>query len=169
MAELVTDDGAWRAAADEELRQLLDDLLHTEKTHLTAAERLQKVHRRLGLVATVLAVLAGATVLTERSTVGAGLLALASALASGVLTFLQPDRMAEQHLAAGRQLSALRVGARQAIALDVPRVPIDELRELVRRTAEDKAAVDASAPGTGSTDYAVARLKISSGVFDRDR
>ena len=60
------------------------------------------------------------------SKVAAGLLALGAAIASGVLTFMKPERTAEQHLAAGRQLAALRVRARQALNLDLPALSPDK-------------------------------------------
>ena len=121
VADVVTSDSAaWREAADEELRQLIDDMLHTEKTHLAAAERLQGLHLWLGIAATVMATGAAATIVAALSEVAAGLLALGAAIVSGVLTFMKPERIAEQHLAAGRQLAALRVQARQVLNLDLP-------------------------------------------------
>lgn len=159
----------WREAAREELRVVIDDLLHTEKTHMAAAERLGKVHRRLGLLATALATLSGATILADQSKLAAGLLALGAALASGVLTFMKPDRAAEQHLGAGRQLGALRVRARHILNLDTDQLEIDELRGAIDGIAEDKATIDATAPGTEAKDYKVARDKIVAGTFQPDR
>ncbi|UOY01636.1 SLATT domain-containing protein [Blastococcus sp. PRF04-17] len=168
MADLVTE-AAWRDAAAEELRQLIDDMLHTEKAHLTTAARLQKVHRPLGGLAALLAAAGGATVLADLSALLAGFLALGAALASGVLTFLKPDQLAEQHLGAGRQLGALRVRARQTLHLDVARLSTDELRTAIAGIAEDKAKIDSAAPGTNDKDYAVGRQKILNGTYDRDR
>jgi hypothetical protein len=103
------------------------------------------------------------------SKVVAGILALAAAIVSGVLTFMKPDRSAEQHLAAGRQLAALRVRARQVLNLDLPGLAPDELREVITDITAKKAAIDEAAPGTWGRDYNVARNKITQGVFDRDR
>ena len=169
MADVVTDDGAWRDAAAEELRQLIDDMLHTEKTHMAAAERLQGLHQRLGIAATVLATGAAATIVAAWSRVAAGLLALGAAIVSGVLTFIKPERTAEQHLAVGRQLAVLRVRAREVLNLDLPQLGSDKLRKTIDEIAAKKAAVDAAAPGTQGRDYNVARNKITKGTFDRDR
>ena len=158
----------WREAAREELRQIIDDLLHTEKTHLAAAERLGKVHRRLGLTATVLATASGATVLSDQSKLAAALLALAAAIASGVLTFMKPDKHAEQHLATGRQLAVLRVRARQTLNLDLIQGTADQVRAAITSISDGKAEVDAAAPGTETKDYAAARDKILAGTFERD-
>jgi hypothetical protein len=171
VADVVNDHDAssWRDSAREELLQLIDDMLHTEKTHIAAGERLGRIHRRLGLLATLLATLGGATVLSDQSNLAAGLFALGAAVASGVLTFMKPDKAAEQHLSAGRQLGALRVRARQTLNLDLDRLTPDEVRVAIKAVADDKASIDASAPGTEIHDYEVARKKIVLGTFDRDR
>jgi hypothetical protein len=170
VASLVTGDtGAWREAADEELRQMIDDMLHTEKTHLAAAERFQGVHQVLGLASTLLATAAAATIVASFSKVAAGILALLAAIVSGVLTFTKPERTAEQHLVAGRQLNSLRVHARQALNLDLPYANPAALRKTIEEIAKRKATIDDGAPGTRARDYNVARDKITKGTFDRDR
>lgn len=169
MAGLVTDDAALREAAGEELRQLIDDMLHTEKTHMAAAERLQGYHLRLGLAATVFAIASVATIVASASQVAAGILALGAAIVSGVLTFMSPERTAEQHLAAGRQLAALRVKARQVLNLDLPSMSSSVLRKAIDEITKKKTAIDEAAPGTKARDYNTARAKITSGTFDRDR
>jgi hypothetical protein len=171
VAGLVTDDTtAWREAAGEELRQMIDDMLHTEKTHMAAAERLQGLNQWMGLAATVPATGAAATIVAAASKVAAGLLALGAAIVSGVLTFMKPERTTEQHLAAGRQLGALRVHARQVLNLDLlPTMSSSALRKTIDDIAKKKAAIDDGAPGTRKKDYGVAREKITKGTYDRDR
>jgi rubrerythrin len=169
VADLVTDNpDAWQAAADEELRQLIDDILHTEKSHMAAAERLQRAHFWVGISATVLATAAAAAIVAELSKVAAGLFALGAAIASGVLTFMKPDRGAEQHLAADRQLAALRVRARQVVNLDLMRLSPAQVRKEIAGIASDKARIDQAAPGISGKDYQTARDKITKGTFDRD-
>jgi hypothetical protein len=166
---VTADAAAWREAADEELRQLIDDMLHTEKTHMAAAERLRGLHLWLGLAATVLATGAAATIVASASRAAAGILALAAAIVSGVLTFMKPERTAEQHLAVGRQLAALRVHARQVVNLDLPSMNPNVARKAIDDIAKRKAAIDDGAPGTRKKDYGVAREKIVKGTFNRDR
>lgn len=97
------------------------------------------------------------------------ILALGAAIVSGVLTFMKPERTAEQHLAAGRQLAALRVHARQVLNLDLPQLGTDKLRKAIDEIATKKVAIDDAAPGSQGRDYNVARGKITKGTFDRDR
>lgn len=169
MAGVVSNEGAWRARVDEELRQLIDDMLHTEKTHMATAERLQRVHSVVGLASALASAAAGTTIFADGSALAAGLLALVAALASGVMTFMRPQSKAEQHLGAGRQLAALRVRARHVVELDLHRLPADELRKTLAEIAEHKANIDAASPGTLTTDYDTARRRIVTGTFDRDR
>lgn len=99
----------------------------------------------------------------------AGLLALGAAIVSGVLTFIKPERTAEQHLAAGRQLAVLRVRAREVLGLDLPQLSSGKLRKAIDEIAAKKAAIDAAAPGPRGSGYNAARNKITKGTFDRDR
>ncbi len=71
------------------------------------------------------------------SKVAAGLLALGP-IVSGVLTFMKPERTAEQHLAAGRQVAALRVYARQVLNLDLPALGSDEFRKAINDIASKR-------------------------------
>jgi hypothetical protein len=81
---------------------------------------------------------------------------------------MKPERTAEQHLAVGRQLAALRVHARQVLNLDPRQLGIDKLRKAIGEIAARKAAIDEAAPGTMGRDYNVARDRITKGTFDRD-
>jgi len=169
VADLVSPEGPdWSAAAHEELLQLIDELLYTEKTHLAAAERFSRVHLGLGLTATILATAATATSIARWSVVATALIALSAALVSAVLTFIKPERTAEQHLGAGRQLAALRVRSRQVLTLDLGRISEAEVRRSIRELAREKAAVDSASPGTTEKDFSVARQKIARGDFERD-
>lgn len=170
MANMVgpVEDAAWRDAARDEILQLIDDMLYTEKTHLASAERLHRAHRTWGLVATVLSTAAAATIVAQWSASVAGILALGAAIVSGVLTFMKPETAAEQHLSAGRQLGALRVRTRQLLQLDLTRLPVKELRKAITEVEREKATIDAAAPGTTAKNFTVARNRIQSGIFDRD-
>ncbi|MEV8513465.1 SLATT domain-containing protein [Dactylosporangium sp. NPDC051484] len=170
MAELVggNSEELWRAAAREELLQINDDLLYTEKTHFATAETLHRVNLSFGLITTVLSTAAAATIVADRSPVAAGLLALGAAILSGVLTFVKPEQAAAQHLNAGRQLGALRVRARQVANLDLPRYSQKELRKLIADLVEEKAKIDAASPVTTGRNFNKARQRIQGGIFDRD-
>lgn len=159
----------WVDRAREELAQLSDEVLYTEKTHLAAAERLGRVHTTLGVGAAVAAAGAAATLVADWSSLAAGALAVIASVLSALLTFLKPDRAAEQHLAAGRQLAQVRVALRQVTGLDLGRLDEASLRAEISRLSDIKATIDDGAPATRQRDYGRASRKIKSGVFDRDR
>lgn len=157
-----------RAAILDELTQMQDDLLYTEKTHFESAEHFRRIHRILGVLTTVLSTAAAATIVADLGEALAGILALLAAIMSAVLTFMSPEKSAEQHLGTGRQLGALRVKLRQAIGLDLPTSPLKDLRRLVSDLAAEKSAIDGASPGTVTEHFNSARSKIKSGLFDKD-
>jgi conjugal transfer/entry exclusion protein len=170
VAEMVEESGLpdWRKDARAELLQLQEDVFYTEKTHLASAEQYQRVHWFLGVAATATSTAAAATIVTNLSETLAGLLTLVAAILAAVLTFMAPEKRAEQHLGAGRQLGALRVRLRQALNLDIPRSPYADIRKVLTDVATEKAAIDAASPGTTERHFDVARRKIKGGVFKLD-
>jgi hypothetical protein len=171
VAELVNarDDGPARTAIREELLQMQDDLLYTEKTHFAAAEHFRRIHRTLGIVTTVMSTAAAATIVADLGEAPAGILALLAAILTAVMTFMAPEKSAEQHLGAGRQLGSLRVRLRQVIHLDLPALPVGELRQVVKDLTTEKVAIDGASPGTVAKHFNAARSTIKAGIFDRDR
>jgi hypothetical protein len=153
-------------AERDELARLQEDILYTEKAHFAAADRARLAHLSLGIVATVSSAAAAATIVGDTGPTLPAVLALVGTLASALLTFLKPEQVAQQHLAAGRDLGAIRVQARQVANLDLGRV--DDARPVIRDLAEQKAAVDRAAPGVGNRAFERGRKKISSGDFDHD-
>jgi hypothetical protein len=157
-----------RDAVEEELRQLLDEVLYTEKTHFAAAERLRQSHRRLGLMSMAMSTVAAATIVAERSPTVAALCALAAAISSGVLTFTKPANTAEQHLSAAHRLASLRVQLRHALKLDQLTYPVETMVGRIEELSAQKAEIDQGAPGTEQKDYKTASGKIRAGTYERD-
>jgi hypothetical protein len=156
--------GALRA----ELAHLTSDLLHTEKGHFAAAQKHLRVHRLLGLVATVAGALAAAAVVSDSRPTVAALLALLATVSSGVITFVTPQEKAQQHLDAGRDLGALRVQVRQTLDLDLLSGTPDALaaaRQAAADYAARKAAVDRAAPAITDAAYREGKARIDAGEF----
>jgi len=143
------------------------DLLYSEKSHFAAAEALQKTHTTVGIAAAAASAAAAATILADLP-VMAGVLALVGAVGTALLTFLKPDQRAEQHLAAGRQLGALRVELRQLLRLDIGHVDDQQVRDHLGDITKRKAKIDSAAPGTSERHYLAAKKKIDRGDFDDD-
>jgi len=166
----VTSPGApdFRNAIATELRRLHEDLLYTEKAHLSAAQNHGRTHLMLGLLSTVGAAIAAGGIIAENQQLVAGVAALVAAVSSAVLTFRKPEEAAQQHLGAGRDLAALRVQVRQHLALDLhPDSPDDPAtwRSTITAISDTKAALDRSAPPITDAAFNQARRKIAGGDF----
>lgn len=154
--------------AMRELRRLQEDMLYTEKAHFAAASRARTTHYGLGGTASLASAGAAASVVADGAPGLSAVLALVGTLAAVLMTFLKPDEMAQQHLAAGRDLGAIRVEARQAMNLDVSEVARTDIRTILRDIAESKAATDRAAPALGNRVFEQGRKKIAVGHFDHD-
>ncbi|BBY67238.1 SLATT domain-containing protein [Mycolicibacterium helvum] len=160
---------AYRSAITAELERLEEDMLFTEKGHFVAAEELKKAHMWLGLIATVSAAAAAATIVADKSPVLSGGLALLAALASAILTFVKPEETAAQHLSAARALGAIRVVARQHREVDLhPDAAEDHAawRGYVTTIGTAKTESDAAAPSISDRRFEKARQKIRAGHFN---
>jgi hypothetical protein len=158
----------YRSAITTELERLEEDILFTEKGHFVAAEELKKAHMWLGLVATVSAAAAAATIVANKSPMISGSLALVAALASAMLTFVKPEEAAAQHLSAARTLGAIRVLARQHRKVDLhPDATEDQAawRNYVAEIGAAKKEADAAAPSISDRRFEKARQKIAAGQF----
>jgi hypothetical protein len=159
----------FRAQVSAELEAMQEDILWTEKAHFATAALYARLHLWLGSIATVAAAIAAASVIADAVPVVSGSAAVLAAIASAIVTFLKPQDTEQKHLTAGRRLGALRVKVRQALTLDIhptqPDQP-DAWRALTSALAEDKAKIDADAPGTSNRAFRTARAKIGAGHFE---
>jgi hypothetical protein len=153
----------------QELAKLQEDMLFTEKAHFAAAASSRAQHLILGISATLASGASAGTIIANVSATLSGVLALVGTLAAALLTFLKPEQVAQQHLAAARDLGELRVVARQIMNVDITdEVPNDtlELRNRITEVATQKAAVDRGAPSLSERSFQRARAKIRQGHFD---
>jgi hypothetical protein len=160
--------GSYREQVSAELRAMEEDILWTEKAHFATATTYARLHLWLGVIATVAAAVAAASVIGEAAPAVAGSAAVVAAIASAVVAFLKPQDTEQKYLTTGRRLGALRVKVRQALNLDLhpsrPEQP-DAWRTLTSTLAEEKATIDADAPGTSNRAFRTARKKIEAGHF----
>jgi hypothetical protein len=161
----------YRTTVCTELQKLEEDMLYTEKAHFAAAEELKRVHLWVGLIATVASAASVASIVAHGPAVIAGVLSLVAALASAIVTFVKPEKKAEQHLAAAKALGSLRVKARHHreidLHLDRPE-DVNVWRGLVKQIAEAKGKTDGVAPSLSDRRFLQARKKIQAGHFEHD-
>lgn len=143
-------------------------MLYTEKAHFAAAEELSRVHLWAGLIATVAAAASVASIVAQGPAVIPGILSLVAAVASAIVTFVKPEKKAEQHLAAARSLGNLRLKARRHREIDLhPGNPEDVQiwRGFVEQIAEVKGKTDGMAPSISERRFLKGRKKIQAGHF----
>lgn len=97
-----------------EAKRIEEDTLHSSRAHFTASRIWGRVHFWIGLLATILAAGAGASLLSEsdKGKMVAGILALVVTALTSVLTFVNPEAKSNNHLKAGNHYNSLRNGAR---------------------------------------------------------
>lgn len=169
MDDGTAEQAAFRDEVAREIDALAEDVLWTEKAHFAHAEGLARLNFWVGIVATVSASLAAATVVAQVLPWLTGVTAVAAAITAGLLTLLKPQDMERQHLDSARKLGALRVRMRQVRRIDMSAVlglGADELRTRVSELAEQKAAIDRESPGTSGHSFNAARRKIEAGHFE---
>ena len=164
-------DHSFRDQVAGEFRAMQIDLLWTEKAHFATAAIYARLHQSLGILTTVSAAVAAATVVADTAPIVSGSAAVVATITSAVVTFLKAQDTQQKHLTAGRRLGALRVRIRQAHALELhPTLPErpDAWRALASDFAEQKAEIDADAPGTSNWAFRAARRKIEAGHFEHN-
>lgn len=151
----------------EELWRLFVDIEYTEKAHFAAAEHLRALHYALGGIAAVTSAAASAAIVKSNGNIGA-VLALISALAAALLTFVKPQGLAEQHVACGRELGDLKRRVSQCRTLDgnpASGRTDAELRKDVADFTAAKHAMHQGAPTTGPVAFWRAQRKMDAGHF----
>lgn len=136
-----------RKAIEDELHRLEESAMYSAQIQFEAAKQWRGMNLVLGLPASVLAAVAGATALADTtSQLVAGALALASAGFGAVLTTINAAHRMNQSASAANAYLEIQTAARQARLIDLPYQPIDEARarltELTARRDEQNKTVE---------------------------
>jgi len=144
-----------------EADRLSEDVLWSEKQHFAMATVWRRMHLLLGIPSAIMAALAGLSALQDRPILAAAL-ALASAVVTSLLTFLEPDRAGARHHRAGVGYSALRGKLRRFQLIDLsPGALPNNARERLEEFATEKTSLMETAPHIGGISYALARKSIA--------
>lgn len=131
----------------------------------------RRVNLTLGIPASVLAAVAGATALAATTgRVAAGIIALVSAAFGGLLTVINAAHRMNQAAAAGNAYLEIQTAARQARLVDLPYVTVDEARTaLAELTARrDEHNKTAEVPGGRAYKKAQKNIKAGGQTYDVD-
>lgn len=109
---MTTDQISPVSAIGMEAQRVEEDCLYSSRGHFGAAKRWAQAHFWLGLPASVIAALAGATAVSSHPYAAVSLAAVVTAL-TATLTFLNPSDKASVHHAAGTRFNTVRNEARR--------------------------------------------------------
>jgi hypothetical protein len=119
-----------KQAIAAELRRLEESAMYGAQMQFEQAKHWRGINLGLGLPASVLAAVSGATALAATTgRIAAGILALISAAFGGVLTTVNASHRTSQAASAGNGYVAIQTASRQPRTIDLPNIAPDDARE----------------------------------------
>ncbi len=163
MTGTVTTDQSKTDALRRESERLEEDTLYSSKGHFNAEDTWVRRNYWLGVPATVLGAIAGATLIKSQPEWATAFTLLASLL-TGLMTFLKPNERAAMHRAAAGQFLALRNEARffREIELLQP-ARLDELSERLKALSVARNELNLKSPSIPRRAFVAARRGIEEG------
>lgn len=161
-----------RAEIASELQRLEESARSSAQNQFEQAKQWRGINLLLGVPASVLAAVSGATALA--STAGrfwAGVMALAAAAFGAVLTTVNASHRTSQASSAANAYLEIQTAARQARLIDLPHLPRDEARaELAELTARrDEQNKTAEPPNRFAYRRAKKNLQAGGQDYEVDR
>ncbi len=133
--------------------------------HFIAAQCWRSVHFILGIIATIAATIATALIFAKVEALWPGLLAIAVAIITGLITFLHPKHHADTHH--GKGVDYQQVGAKARILVKIECPQTDDEKHLVNQLKalyEEQFDLDRRPPSTpGSVFYRLAKRSMARG------
>jgi len=163
MNQMKTDNQARIMALQREAERLEEDTLYSSKGHFNAEDTWVRRNYWLGVPATVLGAVAGATLIKSQPEWATAFTLLASLL-TGLMTFLKPNERAALHRAAAGQFLALRNEARffrEIELLESDR--LDELPERLKTLSAARNELNLKSPSIPRRAFVAARKGIEEG------
>ncbi|MBM9595737.1 SLATT domain-containing protein [Rhodobacteraceae bacterium MCCB 386] len=147
-------DGFPTSAFVREASRIEEDVLYSEKANFQVATLWQWSNFVLGLASALSAALTGLSSTGAIFPESTHRFAVATAVLTVLLTFLEPARQASLRHLAGTSFAALRSRARRFREIDVFSSASEQaLREKLEILSEEKARLIASTPHTGGLPY----------------
>ena len=151
------------AAIVAEAKRLEEDALYTAKGHFEAAARWERFNLAVGLIATTAAALAAVFTLSHNDTVVI-LLAMLVSISTGVITFLNPNKIAASHHRAGTEYNAIRNKARIFYEIECQSNDAnDHLIAELKAMSRQKDDLSATSPSVPQWAFNHARRGIEAG------
>lgn len=156
-------DDLCKDAIRAELERIEEDCTHTGKAQFNAGARWSDYHYWIGVPSVLLSAAAGAAYIKQAPEI-AGMLSVAVAVLTALMTFLKPSERAAKHKSSGDQYLALRNDARvfRTVKLEYAcdaQAAIDGLDEFTKRRNE----MNQASPAFAARDFRRARAGIDNG------
>lgn len=153
----------------KEAKRIEEDSLYSAKGHFFVANFWLNVHLRIGVLAPVLAAIAGISALYQfdAHNIIAGILAIIVAALTAIASFLNPNEKANYHRNAGNNYNSLRNKAR--IFYDIDSFVEKSDQELVKQLKEltkQRDKLNQNSPQIPRRAYEKAREGIEEGEAD---
>ena len=151
------------SALRREAERLEEDALYSSKGHFNAEDTWVRRNYWLGVPATVLGAVAGATLIKSQPEWASAFTLLASLL-TGLMTFLKPNERAAAHRAAAGQFLALRNDARFFREIELLQVDrLDEQIERLKALSATRNELNQKSPSIPRRAFVAARKGIEEG------
>ncbi len=151
------------SALRREAERLEEDATYSSKGHFNAEDTWVRRNYWLGVPATVLGAVAGATLIKSQPEWATAFTLLASLL-TGLMTFLKPNERAAMHRAAAGQFLALRNEARFFREIELLQSDrLDELPERLKALSAARNELNLKSPSIPRRAFVVARKGIEEG------
>lgn len=145
-------------------RRIEEDSLYSSKGHFYAAQFWTDLHLWIGIPATIMAAVAGASALSGHG-IFAGVLALIVAALGAVATFVNPNEKAAIHSRAGNKYSALKNNTRIfcEIEIELETNTEDALLQKLKDLAKQRDLLNDESPQIPNWAFKKARRGIEEG------
>ncbi|CAM5500078.1 hypothetical protein SRIMHP_42070 (plasmid) [Streptomyces rimosus subsp. rimosus] len=151
-------------AIASELERLEESAKFSSQSQFEQSKRWRAINLLLGVPASGLAAVAGATALvTTTGRVVAGLVALASAVLGAILTTTNASHRMNQAAAAANAYLEIQTAARQAREIDLPYSSVDEARTVLAELTARRDEQNKTAEPPGRRAYLRGRKNIEGG------
>jgi len=163
MSQIQTTDQSMISALHREAERLEEDATYSSKGHFNAEDAWVKRNYWLGVPATALAAVAGATLIKSQPELASAFAFLASLL-TGLMTFLKPNERAAMHRAAAGQFLALRNETRFFREIELLHVDrLDEMPDRLKALATARNELNQKSPSIPRRAFVAARRGIEEG------
>lgn len=163
MSSVRTDTKEHLAALQREAERLEEDATYSSKGHFNAEDTWVRRNYWLGVPATVLGAVAGATLIKSQPEWATAFTLLASLL-TGLMTFLKPNERAALHRAAAGQFLALRNEARFFREIEMLQSErLDDLHEQLKALSAKHNELNLKSPSIPRRAFVTARKGIEEG------